>query len=252
MTTSTQSNLSLEEIAAHNPGPKWFQLYVPKDRGVTARAAAARQGRRLHRDRADRRQRLRLSARGEHPQRIPAAALARQGQPAPRSIPIRHAAIAALNDRKRDLNWDDMEWIKPESGLAVIVKGVLSPKVAAIGGQARTGRGLDLQPRRPRLRRRAGDDQRAAAHRRRGRRPRPDHPRWRRPARHRRVQGAGARGRCRRLRASGAVRPRARRRQGAQSVLEYLRDNLTLVMRLAGTASVKDISIENLVQEAEA
>ena len=35
MTTSTVSNLSLEEIASHNPGPKWFQLYVPTDRGYT-------------------------------------------------------------------------------------------------------------------------------------------------------------------------------------------------------------------------
>ncbi len=45
-----------------------------------ARTAAAREGRGLHRDRADRRQPVRLSARGEHPQRVPAAALARQGQ----------------------------------------------------------------------------------------------------------------------------------------------------------------------------
>ena len=36
-------------------------------------------------------------------------------------------------------------------------------------------------------------------------------------------------------------------RSGAQSVLEYLRDNLALVMRLAGTATIKDISRENLV-----
>ncbi len=35
MTTSTVSNLSLEEIASHNPGPKWFQFYVPTDRGYT-------------------------------------------------------------------------------------------------------------------------------------------------------------------------------------------------------------------------
>ena len=35
MTTSTVSNLSLEEIASNNPGPKWFQLYVPSDRGYT-------------------------------------------------------------------------------------------------------------------------------------------------------------------------------------------------------------------------
>ena len=33
---------------------------------------------------------------------------------------------------------------------------------------------------------------------------------------------------------------------GAQSVLEYLRDNFALVMRLAGTSSVKEISREHL------
>ena len=70
MTTSTVSNLSLEEIASHNPGPKWFQFYVPTDRGYTRELHPARQGRRLHRDRADRRQCLVLSARGEHPQRV--------------------------------------------------------------------------------------------------------------------------------------------------------------------------------------
>ena len=48
------------------------------------RAAAARQGRRLHRDRADRRQRLVLSARGEHPQRVRDAGVARPGQHAAR------------------------------------------------------------------------------------------------------------------------------------------------------------------------
>ena len=35
--------------------------------------------------------------------------------------------------------------------------------------------------------------------------------------------------------------------EGAQSVLEYLRDNLMLVMRLAGTAKVADITSEYLV-----
>ncbi len=48
------------------------------------RAAAARQGRRLHRNRADRRQCLVLSARGEHPQRLRDAGIARHGQHAAR------------------------------------------------------------------------------------------------------------------------------------------------------------------------
>ncbi len=34
---------------------------------------------------------------------------------------------------------------------------------------------------------------------------------------------------------------------GAQSVLEYLRDNFALVMRLAGTPTVKDITRDHLV-----
>jgi isopentenyl diphosphate isomerase/L-lactate dehydrogenase-like FMN-dependent dehydrogenase len=48
------------------------------------------------------------------------------------------------------------------------------------------------------------------------------------------------------------TRPRVGGAQGAQSVLEYLRDNLALVMRLAGTATIKDISRENLVLQGEA
>ena len=35
MVASTLSNLSLEQIAAASSGPKWFQLYVYRDRGVT-------------------------------------------------------------------------------------------------------------------------------------------------------------------------------------------------------------------------
>ncbi len=45
MILSTFSTVSLEEVAAAAPGPKWFQLYVHKDRGLTRdiveRAAAA-------------------------------------------------------------------------------------------------------------------------------------------------------------------------------------------------------------------
>ena len=54
----------------------------------------------------------------------PAASLGKGN--APRSITDPAAAIAALDDRKRDLHWDDLEFIKKESGLPLIVKGVLS------------------------------------------------------------------------------------------------------------------------------
>ena len=93
------------------------------------RARPARQGRRLHRDRADRRQCLGLSARGEHPQPVPAAADARPRQPAARRwTPPQGSKM--LDARKRDLNWADLEWIKKEAGLPIIVKGVQSAKAA--------------------------------------------------------------------------------------------------------------------------
>ncbi len=166
---------------------------------------------------------------------------------APRSITDPAAAIAALDDRKRDLNWDDMEFIKKESGLPVIVKGVLSPKVAAMavkrgmdavyvsnhGGRAFDGVQATITAL-PRIAdavegrlpiifdggiRRGTDVFKALA------------------------LGANVVA-CGRpvlygLALGGSL--------GAQSVLEYLRDNLALVMRLAGTSSVKDISRDNLV-----
>ena len=65
-----------------------------------------------------------------------------------------------------------------------------------------------------------------------------------------RVQGAGAR-----RRRGGMGRPvlyglALGGSLGAQSVLEYLRDNLALVMRLAGTSKIDDITTENLVSGA--
>ena len=40
--------------------------------------------------------------------------------------------------------------------------------------------------------------------------------------------------------------------EGAQSVLEYMRDNLTLVMRLAGTAKIADINKDFLAPSRKA
>jgi isopentenyl diphosphate isomerase/L-lactate dehydrogenase-like FMN-dependent dehydrogenase len=249
MLTSTQSNLSMEEIAQHNPGPKWFQLYAPKDRGVLRellqRAKAA--GYTAIAPTVDnlfgypREENIRNAFR-------PPQSLGKGN--APRSISDPAAAIAALNNRKRDLNWEDMEFIKTESGLPVIVKGVLSPKVAATalqrgmdaiyvsnhGGRAFDGvqatisalpRIVDaVEGRVPIIFdsgiRRGTDVFKALA-------LGADVVACGRPV----LYG---------LALGGSL--------GAQSVLEYIRDNLALVMRLAGTASLEDISTDNLVPEA--
>jgi isopentenyl diphosphate isomerase/L-lactate dehydrogenase-like FMN-dependent dehydrogenase len=251
MLTSTQSNLSMEEIAAANPGPKWFQHYVQADRGIVRellqRAKAA--GYTAIAPTVDnlfgypREENIRNEFR-------PPRSLGKGN--APRSISDPAAAIAALDNRKRDLNWDDLEFIKKESGLPVIVKGVLSPKVAAMavkrgmdalyvsnhGGRAFDGVQATISAL-PRIAeavdgripiildggiRRGTDVFKAIA------------------------LGATVVA-CGRpvlygLALGGTL--------GAQSVLEYLRDNFALVMRLAGTARIKDISADNLVPSVEA
>jgi isopentenyl diphosphate isomerase/L-lactate dehydrogenase-like FMN-dependent dehydrogenase len=251
MLTSTQSNLSMEEIAAANPGPKWFQHYVQADRGIVRellqRAKAA--GYTAIAPTVDnlfgypREENIRNEFR-------PPRSLGKGN--APRSISDQAASIAALDNRKRDLNWDDLEFIKKESGLPVIVKGVLSAKVAAMavkrgmdavyvsnhGGRAFDGVQATFSAL-PRIAeavdgrvpiildggiRRGTDVFKAIA------------------------LGANVVA-CGRpvlygLALGGPL--------GAQSVLEYLRDNFALVMRLAGTARIKDISGDNLVPTAEA
>jgi lactate oxidase len=245
MLTSTQSNLSMEEIAQHNPGPKWFQLYAMKDRGVLRellqRAKAA--GYTAIAPTVDnlfgypREENIRNAFR-------PPRSLGKGN--APRSISDPAAAIAALDARKRDLNWDDMEFIKKESGLPVIVKGVLSAKVAAMaikrgmdavyvsnhGGRAFDG----VQATITALPRIADAVQ--------GRLPIIFDSGVRRGTDVFKALALGANVvACGRpvlygLALGGSL--------GAQSVLEYMRDNLALVMRLAGTSSIKDISRDNL------
>jgi lactate oxidase len=241
MATSTQSNLSMEEIAAFNPGPKWFQIYVPSDRGylreLIQRAKAA--GYTAVAPTIDnsyaypREENIRNAFR-------PPSSLGKGNMP--RTITDPAAAVAAFEGRKRDLNWNDLEFIKKEFGGPVIVKGVMSPKIAADactrgmdavyvsnhGGRAFDGveGTFSVLPRiteavRGRVPivldggiRRGTDVFKALA------------------------LGATMVGCGRPILYGMALGGAA----GAQSVLEYLRDNLTLTMRLAGAASVKEIS----------
>ena len=75
-TQSALSSLSIEEVHAAAPGPKWFQLYVMTDRGHRRRHARARAGRGARGAGADGRRRGRRRARARRPQPLlgPAAA----------------------------------------------------------------------------------------------------------------------------------------------------------------------------------
>jgi lactate oxidase len=244
MTTSTVSNLSLEEIASHNPGPKWFQLYVPTDRGYTRellqRAKAA--GYTAIAPTVDN---VWSYPREENIRNVfrPPSTLGRGNLP--RGVDSGTGA-KMLGARKRDLDWKDLEWIKQESGLPVMPKGVQSAKAAAMavkvgldgvwvsnhGGRAFDGVQATITVL-PRIAQ-AVD----------GRIPivfdsgvrRADHV-FKALALGANVVGMG-RPIMYGLALGGA--------QGVQSVLEHVRDNLTIIMRLAGTKNVKEITRDYL------
>ncbi len=248
MTTSTVSNLSLEEIASHNPGPKWFQLYVPSDRGYTRellqRAKAAGY--------------TAIAPTVDNLWSYPREENIRSGFVTPVSLGLGNVPRGVdfatgskmIRDRKRDLSWDDLEWIKKEAGLPVMPKGVQSAKgartavergldgvwVSNHGGRAFDGVQATITVL-PRIAQ-AVD----------GRIPivfdsgvrRADHV-FKALALGANVVGCG-RPVMYGLALGGA--------QGVQSVLEHLRDHLTIVMRLAGTPNIKSITRDYLAPPA--
>lgn len=119
---ATPSNLSLEEIALASSGPKWFQLYMPADRGVAAellRRAKAAGYRAIvftidtvvasNRE-TDRRNRFR--------------------SPLPAGNFTGQSGAYGAQPFKRDLGWDDVEFIRKTTGLPVLLKGVMTPELA--------------------------------------------------------------------------------------------------------------------------
>jgi L-lactate oxidase len=121
-TAASLSTKTMEEIAAASSGPKWFQIYLPADRGkareILDRAKAA--GYRAviltidtvvasNRE-TDRRNHFRNP--------LPVG-----------NFPGESGAYAAA-PTKRDLDWDDVAFIGKTTGLPVLVKGVMSPELA--------------------------------------------------------------------------------------------------------------------------
>jgi len=137
---STVSNRSLEAIAGACAGPRWFQLYVYRDkeitRGLVERAAAAGYSALCltvdtplagQRER-DRRNRLRLPAHLGL-ENFPAAH-AEQNKAGGESGSALARYIADMWDA--NLTWADVDWLRSISPLPVIIKGVLDPDDAAL------------------------------------------------------------------------------------------------------------------------
>jgi 4-hydroxymandelate oxidase len=122
-------------VAAAAAGPKWFQLYVHRDRGFTralvARAQAAGYhalvltvdtpllGRRL----ADEHNRFAL------PAGLTMANLVEAGE----STPLAGSALASYCAARHDpaLTWEDLDWLRAQTSLPILVKGILRGDDAA-------------------------------------------------------------------------------------------------------------------------
>ena len=129
MVVSTLATTPLAQVAEAAPGPKWFQLYVHRDRGFTrslverAQAAGYRAlvltvdtpvlGRRL----ADERNGFAL------PPGLRMANLVEATEAAPQSGSTLASYCAARHDAA--LTWKDVEWLQSLTTLPILLKGVL-------------------------------------------------------------------------------------------------------------------------------
>jgi isopentenyl diphosphate isomerase/L-lactate dehydrogenase-like FMN-dependent dehydrogenase len=244
MVLSTVSNNSLEEVAAANPGPKWMQLYLPADRGVARelilRAKAA--GYTAFVPTIDSTLAYPRETNIRNNFRTPLS-LGRGNAPKGEPDLVKAARMMAP---KVDLNWDDMLWIKEETGLPVIIKGVMSPVTAmeavrrgldGVYVSNHGGRALDGCPASITVLPRVADAVK-------GRIPIVFDSGIRRGQDVFRALALGAD-------VVAAGRPvmyglALGGHLGVQSVLEYLRDDLYIVMQLAGTPNIKAITRDHI------
>ena len=216
-----------EEIGAATPGPKWMQVFLYKDRGLTAEFAARAAARRLQGADPHRRQSGDGGPRPRRAQRHDLSVALGSAQHRPTSPAIRAGSCAWRGRRRRPssitasvprsapsarlmaeqldpaVGWSDVDWLRGQWHGPLAIKGLLHRRRRAGGGKARRRRHYRFQSRRAATRRRNPIDRRAAGNRRCARWRHSGPGRRRLPPRGRRGQGAGAR------RAGGADRPAA-------------------------------------------
>ena len=119
---SSVSQLSCEDIAAAAEGPKWFQLYIPRDKGFASemlqRAKAA--GYKAIIVTAD----VDVTSNRERSMRLQGAALPNLSMG---NKPKTPGSKGNAMDMRGDMSWSDIEFCQKESGLPVIIKSILSP-----------------------------------------------------------------------------------------------------------------------------
>ena len=223
---SSAASHSIEEIAeAMGNAPRWFQLYWVNDREICAsfvrRAEAAGYGAIVvtldtltlgWRPRDLRNAYLPfLSGQGCAQFFTDPVFRAKLDVP-PEEDQLTAAAMMLSTFPNLALTWDDLRWLREQTTLPLLVKGVLTAEDARARGRRRGRRRHRLESRRP-PGRRLGRLARRARRGARGR-GRPAAHRRRHPHRRRRDQGDGARRQCRAPRPAVRVRARRRRRGG--------------------------------------
>lgn len=121
MTLSGAASGSIESVAAADAGPKWFQLYLPEDQGqarsILQRAHAAGYGAVV----------FTVDALGMGN----SEAMTRNGFDVTAALArVQPPASGPPARTKRLLSWADLAFVQKESGLPVILKGVLTPELA--------------------------------------------------------------------------------------------------------------------------
>jgi len=120
---SSVTQLSLEDIAAAGNGPKWFQLYIPRDRGfareLLQRAKAA--GYTAIVVTAD----VNVTSNRERSMRLQGAAVPNLGMG---NVPKTPGGSGNAMDIRGDMSWSDVEFCRAETGLPVIVKSILTAR----------------------------------------------------------------------------------------------------------------------------
>ena len=252
MVVSTASSTTLEDVgAANGDGPRWYQLYWPKDRELAA--SFLRAGRRILaslRSSSRSTPHARLAAPRPRP-RVPAVPardrqpelLRRPGLPArPRRSgggrePHRCDRPVGAGFGNPALTWDDLGFLREHWDGPIALKGIQHPDDARACRARGDGRHRRLEPRR------------TAGRRCRSPRSRPCRASWTRSATTIEVlfdsgvrtggdagQAARARGPRRADRAALRLRPRSRGRGGVRHVLRCLLAELELTMASPGAS----------------
>ena len=162
MILSTLSNMSIEEVMSEAKGPVWFQLYVYKDRGITANLVERAQkagcsaivltvdSPLLGRRERDVRNRFHLP---DHLSLGNIQDLAIKQLPKDVNDSGLAAYIASLYNTS--LTWDDVEWLRSITKLPLLVKGIMrgddAKRAVAVGVSGivvsnHGGRQLDTVP----------------------------------------------------------------------------------------------------------